>query len=192
MIHVEQAIADARQALDEGRLDDAEAELRAVLEFDDFEPRALRMMGKVASKQGEPRRAADYYKQALQARDPEQRARARGPVPTPTLAALYADQGHTEAAVQVYRDLLSAHPNDERAGEWRRRLTELGGQAAPETAPAEPAGPAEVSAAGGGEGVIPGEVAEQRLRSFLERLDGNPEVARLRRFLERLDERAAN
>lgn len=214
MIHVEKAVDSARQALEEGRLDEAEQELRAVLEFDDFEPRALRLMGKLTSRRGEPQRAAEFYKQALKARDPEQRQRPKGPLPTPTLAELYATQGYPEAAGEVYRELLDQANGDPRSDGWRRRLAELeGAEAAPwEPAPAEEANAAAAEDPGptgaGGDAVAPeptaddsgtGEpepvaggtvdpvLAEQRLRAFLERLDGNPEIARLQGFLQRLD-----
>jgi tetratricopeptide (TPR) repeat protein len=185
MIHVEQAIADARQALEAGRLDEAEGALRGVLEFDDYEPRALRLMGQVVSRQGEPRRAAEYYKQALKARDPEQSERPQGPVPTPTLARLYAEQGHTEAAAQVYRELLDGAEDDPRAQQWRQHLAQLeGGAPAPQAAaPSEPQTETDEA--------VPAAVAEQRLRAFLELLDGNAEASRLRRFLERLEGRPA-
>ena len=214
MIHVEKAIDSARQALEEGRLDEAEQELRAVLEFDDFEPRALRLMGKLTSRRGEPQRAAEFYKQALKARDPEQRQRPKGPLPTPTLAELYATQGYPEAAAEVYRELLGQADGDPRNDDWRRRLAELEGSQGPPPEPAPDAeqasalaateGPAastegppppEPTADAGGAGGLEsatGEtvdpiLAEQRLRAFLERLDGNPELTRLQGFLQRLE-----
>ena len=191
MIHVEQAIADARQALEAGRLDEAEAALRGVLEFDDYEPRALRLMGQVVSRQGEPRRAAEYYKQALKARDPEQSERPQGPVPTPTLARLYAEQGHSEAAAQVYRELLDGAEDDPRAQEWRQQLAELEGGGAAPTGEAGPQAAAPTEPQTGTDDAVPAAVAEQRLRAFLELLDGNAEASRLRRFLERLEGRPA-
>ena len=195
MIHVEKALASGRQALEEGRLDEAEAELRTVLEFDDFEPRALRLMGKVASRRGDPRRAAEFLQKALKARDPAQQERPKGPVPTPTLAELYASQGHSEAAADVYRQLVRGAGDDERTAEWRRRLAALEGEGEAEAAShggdrggeAEPA-TAELGAGAPGEEVDP-EVAERRLRAFLELLDGNREAGRLRRFLDRLEDR---
>ncbi|MFB6259251.1 MAG: hypothetical protein ABEK42_00775 [Thiohalorhabdaceae bacterium] len=194
MIHVEKALAQGRQALEQGRLDEAEAELRSILEFDDYEPRALRLMGKVASLRGQPQRAAELLEKALEARDPESReAPPKGPPPTPTLAELYAGQGHTQAAAAVYRQLLAEAGDDERADEWRRRLAVLeNGEAAstPAEAEAEGSPPSAAAEEGGvtGEDVDPAQ-AERRLRDFLDRLDGNPEVVRLRRFLDHLENR---
>lgn len=196
MIHVEKALAKGREALEEGRLDEAEAELRGVLEFDDFEPRALRLMGKIASLRGEPQRAVELLKKALEARQPERGERSEGPPPTTTLAELYAGQGHTEAAAAVYRQLLRQAGEDERAGEWRRRLVELAPETSEaETGQAEPAGESDQGgigatseAAATADEVDPA-VAERRLREFLDHLDGGPEGQRLRRFLDRLGDR---
>lgn len=197
MIHVEKALAKGREALEEGRLDEAEAELRGVLEFDDFEPRALRLMGKIASLRGEPQRAVELLKKALEARRPERQEPSEGPPPTTTLAELYAGQGHIGAAAAVYRQLLSQAGEDERADQWRRRLAELAPET-PEAAPTtadEPEGESEPEGVGAGkEAAAPADevdpaVAERRLRAFLDRLDGGPEAQRLRRFLDRLENR---
>ncbi|MEF8792335.1 tetratricopeptide repeat protein [Thiohalorhabdus sp.] len=200
MIHVEKALAKGREALDEGRLDEAEAELRGILEFDDYEPRALRLMGKVASLRGQPQRAAEFLEKALEAPDPDRRDTSQGPPPTPTLAELYAGQGHTEAAAAVYRQLLAEASEDERSGEWRRRLAALDqgegeaalmAEAATERPPAAGASASAASGAGlAGLGIDP-RLAERRLTDFLDRLDGNYEALRLRRFLDRLEERTS-
>jgi len=169
MIHVEKAIETAQAAFDEGRLEDAERELLAVLEFDEGEPRALRLLGQVANRQGETQRAADLLQRALKTRG-SGKGPPRGPVPTPTLAELYVEQGHIDAAIRVYRELLARAGGDQRAGQWRQRVVELEGGASvePEAAPA----PAET---------------EQRLREFLRQLDNSRQVRRLRQFVEDLE-----
>ncbi|HKJ70201.1 MAG TPA: hypothetical protein VKA55_00410 [Gammaproteobacteria bacterium] len=207
MIHVEQAIARAREALDAGRLDAAERELRAVLEFDDGEQRALRLLGKVASRRGEPQRAAELFQRALGARRVEGQARPQGPRPTPTLAELYADQGYLQAAAEVYRELLAGGGDAARSQEWRRRLSQLeggqpetsgaGARAEPEAeaggAPELPSGP---GAQADREPAPPGAAEErrevdpatarERLEAFLQELDADSETERLRRFLQGL------
>jgi tetratricopeptide (TPR) repeat protein len=58
------------------------------------------------------------------------------PAPTATLAELYYQQGHHEQALDVYRQLLAAEPDNE---QYQRRLAELEGRpgAAPAEAPAD-------------------------------------------------------
>jgi tetratricopeptide (TPR) repeat protein len=165
MVHVENAIREARRAIAEGRLEDAERDLLQVLELDDSEPRALALLGRVARSLGQGERALDLYEQALESQDLMAAAAEPAPLATPTLAELYAEQGHAGAAAQVYRDLLAARPEDERAPEWRERLAALTAEAPP--------------APDGGE-------AEGRLRSFLGSLERFREIRRLQRFLERL------
>ena len=169
MIHVEKAIQDAHTAFDQGRAEDAERELLAVLEFDDAEPRALRLLGQVAMRRGQPQRAAELFQSALKAREPGTPS-PRGPVPTPTLAELYAKQGHTAAAAQTYRTLLERAGNDQRARQWRQRVVELEAEPSAEAA-------ADDEAAG----------PEQRLRAFLEQLDRASQVRRLRQFVEKFE-----
>lgn len=200
MIHVEEALANGRQALEEGRLRDAQSELQGVLELDENEPRALRLMAKVVTLQGEPEKAVELLKQALETFQPEERL--QGPRPTPTLAELYARQGHTEAAAEVYRQLIATSGGDERAEEWRRRLAALESQEgeAPASPEVEEVGAEEEAQAAVGsvseaaeeaacEPEVDPAAAERRLQAFLDRLDGNQEVNRLRRFLERLENR---
>jgi Tetratricopeptide repeat len=57
---------------------------------------------------------------------------------SPTLAELYFNQGFTEKAVEVYRQLLVREPDNDRL---RRRLAELQGGASA-SAPAAPSVPA--------------------------------------------------
>ncbi len=174
MVHVENALRSAQEAFSGGRMDEAEREARSVLEFDGFEPRALRLLGRIAQQRGESRRAAELFQQALQARNPGSRPRQpEGPLPTPTLAELYTRQGHFEAAAAVYRELLAAANGDPREEKWRRRLAELAGEG---------------SAGAESSGVAP-EKAERNLRAFLERLDGSAEARRLQEFLSRLGDR---
>ncbi|HKJ89374.1 MAG TPA: tetratricopeptide repeat protein [Gammaproteobacteria bacterium] len=173
MIHVEQAIQEAEQAFSEGRLDEAERSLLAVLEFDDYEPRALRLLGRIAMQQGQSQRAAELFQRALKAREPGSARAPSGPKPTPTLAELYYQQGHTEAAARIYRELLREAEGDSPADSWRRRLRELEGSAA------EP--PAGLAGAP--------EEAVERLEAFLQRVEHAREARRLRGFVERLDRR---
>ncbi|MFP4560949.1 MAG: tetratricopeptide repeat protein [Thiohalorhabdus sp.] len=172
MIHVEQAIQEANGAYSDGRLEEAERHLLAVLEFDDYEPRALRLLGRIAMRQGQPERAAELFQRALKARDPEAERAPSGPRPTPTLAELYFQQGYHEAAAGVYRELLKGAAEDPRADEWRRRLHELEQGTAE-----EPAAP-EVE-----------EDAAERLEGFVEQVERSGEVRRLQAFLDRLQAR---
>lgn len=198
MIHVESALASAREALEAGRSAAAERELLAVLDFDDREPRALRLLGEVVRDRGEYQRAAELFERALDVCDPPGRGGAKGPRPTPTLAELYVEQGYPEAGAGIYRQLLEEEGDGGRE-EWRRRLAELeggAGETGPETAPVEPMrGGAQVqdpesgtdslgeTLPDGGEGP---EIEERRLRLFLEQLERHRETVRLGRFLERL------
>ncbi len=127
MIHVENALDSARQALESGRLEEVERELQGVLDFDEDEPRALRLMGKMARAQGEFQQAAGFFARAWEARASHHRETLRAPPLTPTLAELYAHQGYPEAAAAVYRQLLDREREGPRYGEWRRRLIELEG-----------------------------------------------------------------
>ena len=180
MVHVENALLRAREALTAGRLEEAERETRSVLEFDGAEPRALRILGEVARSRGRDEVAAELFEKAGQARDPESRSTPEGPVPTPTLAELLSDQGHFEAAANVYRDLLEGSGGDPRADEWRRRLVELEGAAGPEESGG--AGP-------GDKGMPPPETEEasRRLRAFVDRIEASAQVRRLQAFLSHLD-----
>lgn len=178
MIHVEKTIQEAHEAFDQGQLEEAERGLRAVLEFDEDEPRALRLLGQVAMRQGDPKRAAELFQHALKAREPGS-ASPEGPVPTPTLAELYAEQGHTEAAIRMYRDLIARAEDDGRAERWRQRVAELEGGA-------EGAGEAPVEGTAEAPGSEPAG-AEERLRDFLGRLEADRQVRRLREFVNHLE-----
>ncbi len=211
MIHVEKALASAREAWEAGDLEAAERELLPVLEVDDLEPRALRLMGQIARARGDPERAADLFERALEARHPEAREGPQGPRPTPSLAELYAEQGYPEAAAEVYRRLLEGEEGDPRAEQWRRRLAELEGgpsrSARREEEPPEEAGavspvgepigeepesgtgstaPEPPEAFGGPNDEGDSQVVEDRLRDFLERLKRYRSADRLGRFLETL------
>jgi tetratricopeptide (TPR) repeat protein len=169
MIHVGKTIETAQGALEEGRLEDAERGALAVLEFDEGEPRALRLLGQVAQRRGESQRAADLFQRALKTRGAG-KAPPRGPVPTPTLAELYVEQGHIDAAIRVYRELLAGAGGNEQAPQWRQRVAAL--EQGPSAEPEAEAEPAET---------------EQRLREFLRQLDKSCQVRRLRQFLEDLE-----
>lgn len=208
MVHVEKALASAREAWESGDLAAAERELLPVLEVDDLEPRALHLMGRITRARGDPERAADLFERALDARDPEVREGPQGPRPTPSLAELYAEQGYPEAAAEVYHRLLEGGDGDPRAEQWRQRLAELKdpwvGSAEPEEEPqaeegipsvGEPIGEDPESEAGS-TGLEPPDapsdsnaegdprVVEDRLRDFLERLERYRASDRLGRFLE--------
>lgn len=127
MIHVENALDSARQALEAGRLGEAERELQGVLDFDEDEPRALRLMGKMARARGEFQQAAGFFARAWEARASHRQETPRDPHLTPTLAELYAHQGHPEAAAEVYRQLMDREGEGPRYREWCRRLIELEG-----------------------------------------------------------------
>ncbi|MFA9460108.1 tetratricopeptide repeat protein [Thiohalorhabdus sp. Cl-TMA] len=174
MIHVEQALEGANAAYAEDRLEEAERELLAVLEFDELEPRALRLLGRIAMRQGQPQRAAELFQSALKAREPGSKQAPSGPMPTPTLAELYAQQGHIEAAAKVYRELLNGVSGEAQAAEWRRRLRELEQDA--DGVSSEPAEEKEEAALG-------------RLKGLVDQVERSGEVRRLRAFLERLEAR---
>lgn len=146
MVHVDQAIEAADAAYGQTNLDEAERHLRAVLAFDPQEPRALHRLGHIAMKRDQPEVAADYFQQSL-ASQGHTVSESSVTIPTPTLAELYAQQGHGEAAADIYQELLEREPDHPRAPQWRARVTELAagseGQAA-EEAPAEPAAEAAV------------------------------------------------
>lgn len=164
LVHVENAIRRAREALAEDRLDDAEQDLLAILELDEREVRALSLLGQVAHARGEAERALALYERALEAQDLIAGAVEPAPVATPTLAELYAEQGYREAAAAVYRDLLAGRPEDGRVPEWRTRLAALSSSA---------------PSAEGSEAVA-------RLQAFVKRLEHAREVRRLEDFLARL------
>lgn len=170
MVHVENAIRRARQALVEDCLDDAEQDLLAVLELDEREVRALSLLGQVARARGEAERALALYERALEAQDLIAGAIEPAPVATPTLAELYAEQGYPEAAAAVYRDLLDGRAEDARVPEWRARLAALS-DSAPAVASLE---------------------AVARLQAFVKRVEGAREVRRLEGFLAGLRGEAPN
>ena len=115
--------------LERGSLDEAEQELRRILEQAPEHLPALRFLGEICARKGRAEEARRYYEQALRLDpgDPETQDRlaalpviqkpgafeeglpARGwnrdPLASPTLAALYASQGHTGEAEAIYSQL---------------------------------------------------------------------------------------
>ena len=94
---------------------------------------------------------------------------------SPTLAELYFNQGFTDKAVEVYRQLLDREPDNDRL---RRRLHELQAPAAaaapavaPAVVPAMPAAPAPTATAAPGP---PSDAAIRRvaLERTIARLEG--------------------
>lgn len=65
---------------------------------------------------------------------PESGARKRPSQDTPTMAEIYAEQGHYRQAMAIYRKLLEQEPGNQK---WRARLEELKAQAAATGGPAE-------------------------------------------------------
>jgi tetratricopeptide (TPR) repeat protein len=133
MVHVDQEIEAADVAYGQANLDEAERHLRAVLAFDPQEPRALHRLGHIAMKRDQPEVAADYFQQSL-ASQGHTVTESSVTIPTPTLAELYAQQGHGEAAADIYQELLERDPDHPRAPQWRARVDELAAE--PEGGPA--------------------------------------------------------
>ncbi len=106
-------------------------------------------LGKIAEREGERQAAADHYRAVLAAcpgnlyaarrlleLEPEAAAAEGGsepasvsrsrppedPFTNPTMAELYAAQGHTGKAIAIYRTLVRRHPGDARLA---ARLAEL-------------------------------------------------------------------
>jgi len=115
--------------LERGSLDEAEQEFRRVLEQAPEHLLALRFLGEICARKGRAEEARRYYEEALRL-DPgdpktqdrlaalpviqkagafEEALQARGwnrdPLASPTLAALYASQGHTGVAEAIYSQL---------------------------------------------------------------------------------------
>jgi tetratricopeptide (TPR) repeat protein len=119
----------ARALLERGALEEAEQEFRRVLEQVPAHLPALRSLGDISVRQGRPQEARRYYERALHLNpdDSETQARLaalpvateagpsggsvpasgrnRDPLASPTLAALYASQGHAEVAEAIYSQL---------------------------------------------------------------------------------------
>jgi Flp pilus assembly protein TadD len=115
--------------LEQGALDEAEQEFRRVLEQAPEHLLALRFLGDICARQGRAGEARRYYERALRLDpgDPETRGRLaalpvtpeagaseasvpapgwnRDPLASPTLAALYASQGHADVAEVIYSQL---------------------------------------------------------------------------------------
>ena len=119
----------AQALLERGALDEAEQEFRRVLEQAPEHLLALRFVGDICARKGRAEEARGYYEQALRLEpgDPETQDRlaalpvtqeaiafeeaaqgrgsSRDPLASPTLAALYASQGHTDVAEMIYSQL---------------------------------------------------------------------------------------
>lgn len=137
--------------LERGALDEAEEEFRRVLEQAPEHLPALRFLGDISATQGRADEARRYYERVLRLNpgDPETQDRLaalpvipeagaseesvpasgwnRDPLASPTLAALYASQGHTDVAEAIYSQL------GRRPGEAASAATggDILGQAAP-------------------------------------------------------------
>ncbi len=119
----------ARALLERGSLDEAEGELRRVLEQAPGNVPALRVLGEISARKGQAEEARRYYVRALRLEpgDAETQNRLaallvtqeagalgqtsqacggiRDPLASPTLAALYASQGHPDVAEGIYSQI---------------------------------------------------------------------------------------
>jgi len=119
----------ARALLERGALDEAEQEFCRVLDQVPEHLPALRFLGDISATQGRAEEARRYYERALHLNpdDSETQARLavlpvtteagaseasvpasewnRDPLASPTLAALYASQGHADVAEVIYSQL---------------------------------------------------------------------------------------
>lgn len=139
--------------LERGTLDEAEQEFRRVLEQVPEHLLALRFLGDISATQGRAEEARRYYERALHLNpdDSETQGRLaalpvtteagaseasipasgwnRDPLASPTLAALYASQGHADVAEVIYSQ-LGRRPG-EAASAATNGDTRDSGQAAP-------------------------------------------------------------
>jgi len=114
----------ARALMERGSLQEAEAEFRRVLAQSPENLVVIRFLGDICAKAGRPREARKYYEHVLRLKpgDPEahegltalpageepgapglpESRPERDPLATPTLAGLYAAQGHTDIAKAIY------------------------------------------------------------------------------------------
>ena len=91
----------------EGKLDQASRDLQAALETNPNDVHALTLLGTVRRKQGEYRQAESLWIKAAQ-------ADSTAVAPVENLAKLYAEEEHTDIAVQAYESLLNASPKNPR------------------------------------------------------------------------------
>lgn len=114
----------ARALMERGSLEEAEAEFRRVLAQSPENLVVVKFLGDICAKTGRGREARDYYERALRLKpgDPETQKRLAAlpmgegadpsgrpesrpegdPLASPTLASLYAAQGHTDIARAIY------------------------------------------------------------------------------------------
>jgi len=114
----------ARALMERGSLEEAEAEFLRVLAQSPENLVVVKFLGDICAKAGRGRQARDYYERALRLKpgDPEAQERLaalptgegpgasgppegrpeRDPLASPTLAALYTAQGHTDIAKAIY------------------------------------------------------------------------------------------
>jgi tetratricopeptide (TPR) repeat protein len=110
----------ARALMERGSLEEAEAEFLHVLAQSPENLVVVKFLGDICAKAGRGRQARDYYERALRLKpgDPEAQERLaalptgegpgasgrpeRDPLASPTLAALYTAQGHTDIAKAIY------------------------------------------------------------------------------------------
>lgn len=139
--YVSARVVLGRALLDQGKLEEAEAEFSRVLEQVPDNLLALRLLGDIYAKRGLAREARGQYERALHlhpldretqerlaALPAEEAAEAATPPPggdptigappyplaSPTLAALYESQGHAEAAEAIYSQ-VGRPPGDDGA-----------------------------------------------------------------------------
>ncbi len=138
-----------RALLEQGSLDEAEAEFRRVLDQAPDNLVALRLMGDLSVRREQPAEARSYYERALRLNPRDQETQERlaalpaapavqaeqggavpgDPLATPTLAAIYASQGHVHLAEAMYAQLgqrLEQPPRRrDRIGDPQQRAAEL-------------------------------------------------------------------
>lgn len=115
--------------LERGALEEAEVEFRRVLDQAPENLLSLRLLGDICTKKGRAREARGHYERLLRVNPGDRKAqdllaalpmtpeataaedagegrgRNRDPLASPTLAALYASQGHRDVAEMIYSQL---------------------------------------------------------------------------------------
>jgi len=103
-----------RALLEQGSLEEAEAEFRRVLDQAPDNLVALRLMGDLSVRRDQPAEARSYYERALRLNPRDQETQDRlaslpgvpvDPLASTTLAAIYASQGHAELAEAMVAQL---------------------------------------------------------------------------------------